>query len=219
MPGRDITAGMVTGLEAGVVREVLLGRFDILTDPLIAWTGPGTLAPTSTGDAALDGQIFVNLAPFMEMTNIVEDQGIGGPVTMTISGHDLDEDLLRQIVRDVRQWRGRGAWLWLGLLNVDEATVISNPVRIKTGVMTQMTVHRDREGATVSVTIDKDLGRSSSVPWRWIDHPRLFAADTFSSFVIELANKPEGFGDPRLSGSDPLDGARTDGDAAGDYRN
>ncbi len=193
MAGRDLTAGMVTSLEASVIRPVLLGRFDIVTDPLIAWTGPGTFAPSASGDDALDGQVFVNLAPFLELSNITEDQGIGGPANITISGHDLDEDLLQQIVKDKRQWRGRSAWLWMGLLNTDEATVVADPARIKTGVMTQMVVTRDQRTASVTVTIDKDLGRANSAPFRWLDHARLFPADTWSSFIVDLINKPGGF--------------------------
>ncbi len=208
---RDITSGMVTALEAGTVRETLLGRFDILTDPLIAWTGPGTFAPTSTGDAALDGQIFVNMAPYVEMTDVIEDQGIGGPVTMTVSGHDLDFELLKQIVNDKREWRGRSAWLWLGLLNADEASVVPNPMRVKTGVMTHMQVKRDAQGATVTVTIDKDLGRAQDVPWRWLDHVRLFPADTWSSFILELSNQPQGLGDPPIHTGPNPKGPKTGG--------
>lgn len=192
---RDITAGMVTGLEDGVVRPVLIGRFDIVTDPLSAWTGPGSLAPTGTGDPALDGEIFVGIAPYLELTDVVEDQGIGGPVQITISGHDIDEELLRQVVRDKRQWRGQPAYLWLGLLNADESTLIADPMRIKTGVMTQMIVLRSAETATVTVTIDTDLGGAKDAPWRWIDHPLFYPADTFSTFIIALFNKPEGLTD------------------------
>lgn len=195
MPGRDLTSGMKTALEGAVIRPVLIGRFDILNDPLVAWTGPGTFAPTSTGDPALDGQVFFGMAPYIEMADVVEDQGIGGPTTLKVAGHDLDEELLRQIVRDKRTWRGRGAWLWLGLLNVDEATVLPDPVRIKTGIMAQMTMGRDGEDATVTVTIDRDLGRAQGALWRWLDHTRIFPNDAWSTFMIELANKPEGLFD------------------------
>ena len=186
---------MVTGLEAGTIRPVLLGRFDILTDPLVAWTGYGVFAPVGTGDAALDGQTFFAMAPFMELSDVVEDQGIGGPTTITVSGHDLDEELLRQIIRDKRQWRGRKAWLWLGLLNADEATVIANPARIKTGVMTQMITSRDGEDSSITVTIDKDLGRAQGSLFRWLDHTRIYPADTWSTFIIQLSNQPGGITD------------------------
>lgn len=198
MPGRDITAGMKTALEAGAVRTVLLGRFDIVTDPLIAWTGPGTFLPTSTGDPALDGQTFIGMAPYIELSDIAEDQGIGGPTTIVVSGHDLDEDLLRQIVRDKRVWRGRGAWLWLGLLNADEATVVANPVRMKTGVITQMSIIRDKEQASVAVTIDRDLGRAQGALYRWLDHTRIYPGNTWSTFIIRLSNQPGGITDTPL---------------------
>ncbi len=200
MVGRSLTGGMVTGLEAKVIRPVLIARFDIVTDPLIAWTGPGTFAPDMSGDPKLDGQVFVNLAPLLELSDVTEDQGIGGPTGITVTGHDLDEDLLQQIVKDKRQWRGQPAWLWMGLMNSDEATVIADPTRIKTGVMTQMIVKRDAAGATVTVTIDRDLGRARSAPFRWIDHTRLFSLDLWSTFIIDLANQPGGFTVTPLSG-------------------
>jgi hypothetical protein len=194
---RDITAGMTTALGAGVIRPVLIGRLDIASDPVVAWTGPGVFAPTGTGDAALDGRTFLPLAPFLEMSPIEEDQGIGGPVTLALTGHDLDEETLRQVVRDKRQWRGQPAYLWLGLLAADEKSVIADPVRIKSGVMTGMTVLRNKETAEVRVTLDADLGNARSAPYRWLDHSRIYPSDTFSAYIIKLANKPQG-----LTGAD-----------------
>lgn len=201
---RDLTAGMQTAVQAGVIRPVLIGRLDILSDPVVAWTGPGIFAPTGTGDVALDGQTFQPLAPFLEMSPITEDMGIGGPVTLSLTGHDLDQEALRQVVRDKRQWRGRKAWLWLGLLDADEKTVIASPTRVKTGVMTSMVTVRDKDTAEVRVTIDRDLGNARSAPYRWLDHGRLFPTDTFSAFDIKLANKPAGLeaSDVRGQGGD-----------------
>ena len=193
MSGRDITGAMKTGLESPVIRPVLIGRLDILTDPITVWTGPGTLIGSGTGDAAFDGQTFTNMAPFLEMADITEDQGIGEATSLTVTGHDLDEDLLWQVVRQRYQWRGRRAWLWMGLLNEDEATVIADPIRIKTGIMSLMTVERAADKATVTVTIDRDLGRAKGAPWRWIDHQRLDPNDLWSTFIQDLANTPEGF--------------------------
>lgn len=211
MAGRDVTAGAVTALTAGTVRPVLIGRLDIATDPVVAWTGPGTFLPTGSGDAALDGQTFLPMAPFVELSSITENQGIGGPATLTVAGHDLDEDLLLQVVNDKRTWRGRKAWLWLGLLNVDEATVVVDPFRIKTGVMVDMRVVREPDNNTIQVSIDKDLGNARAAPLRWIDHVRFFTADTFSTFVIALANKPQGFNASDLRNQEPLPQRRPSG--------
>lgn len=205
MAGRDLTTGMHSFLGAGTIRPVLICRLDIVTDPLTAWTGPGTFAPTGTNDLALDNQTFLNMAPIVDVSNIIEDQGIGGAMTLTVSGHHLDDNLLRQIVRDRRQWRGQSAYLWLGLLLEDEYSVIANPMRIKTGVMTQMTVSRNKDEAIIIIEIDKDLGRAKSAALRWIDHQRLWPGDTWSAFIYDLMNQPEGFTNTSIgsSGSPP----------------
>ena len=202
---RDLTAGMTTALDGATIRPVLIGYLAIDTDPVISWTGPGVFAPTGTDDAILNGKTFMPMAPFVKMSSILEDQSIGGPVTLTLSGHDLDEELLRQVVNDKRAWRGKAAYLWLGLLNSDEASVVADPVRIKTGVITNMVVSRTKDDMTVSVIIDRDLGNARSAPFRWIDHPRLFSTDTWSTYVKKLANKPRG-----LEASDVIQTSPTD---------
>lgn len=199
---RDLDPVVGTALVSPVIRPVLLVRLDIASDPLTAWTGPGVFVPTGSGDAALDNQIFLNAAPIVDLTGITENKDIGGPVTLTVSGHDLEEDLLAQIISDRRQWRGRKAWLWLGLLAADQKSVIGNPFRLKTGVIVSINTLRNHETSTVSVTIDRDLGNARSAPFRYQDHPRFWDGDTFGTFLTKLANKPQGFGD---------DGGRNDG--------
>lgn len=204
---RDMTAGMSTALQGPVIRPALIVQLDIEADPLNVWTGPGILAPSGTSDAHLNGNTFLNAAPIQEMSEIVEDQGIGEPVTISVAGHDLDEPLLRQIVRDTRRWRGRAARIWMALMNVDEATIVSEPVRVKTGVITQIRIKRDHEsGSEVSVIIDHDLGKSKSAPWRWVDHALIYPSDTFSSYVVRLANEPEGLTERALYDIEGHDG-------------
>jgi len=189
---RDMTTAMSDALQETSVRPVLIGRFDIVSDPVYVWTGPGIFGPSGSGDSAMDGQNFDPLAPFVEISNIAEDQGIGGPVTITLSGQDLDETALRQVVRDKRQWRAQKAYLWSGLLDTDNYTVISYPVRIKSGIMTNMRVNRGAEESTVSVTLDRDRGGAISAPFRWIDHPRIYPSDKWGTFLPKLSNNPEG---------------------------
>lgn len=193
MSGRDITVGVVNSLSSGVVRPVLLGYLDIKDDPISAWTGPGVLAPAGSDDAVLNGQTFMPLAPFVNLSDIAEDRGIGGPATLTVTGHELDSPILQQAIADKRTWRGRRAYLWLGLMNDDEFTVVADPFRIKAGVMTKMSINRTADKATVDVIIDRDLGNASAAPYRWVDHVRLWPGDKFSAFVTKLANKPQGF--------------------------
>jgi hypothetical protein len=189
---RALSAPMQTAVAAAVIRPCLVARLDIAGDPVTAWTGPGNFAPTGTGDTSLDGQTFVPTDSLIDLSSIMENQGIGGPVTITMAGASLNLDMLKQVIRDKRVWQGRNTWLWLALLSADESTVVANPTRIKTGVISSIVINRVGLATTVSVTIDKDLGRSRGAPFRWTDHPRIYSADTFSTYVKMLANKPAG---------------------------
>lgn len=189
---RDLTLGTKLGLEAPDVRPVLIGRLDILDDPVYSWTGPGLFVPTGSGDSALDGNTYDPAESFLDISSIKEDQGIGGPVSITATAHLRDEPLLRQLVKDRRAWRGRPAYLWLGLMNNNDSAVIPYPTRIKTGVMSSMIIERSTETASVIITIDADLGNARSAEFRWLDHARYHPDDTWSSYILSLANKPLG---------------------------
>lgn len=184
---------MSTALQGSVVTPVLIGRLDIKDDPVTAWTGPGIFAPTGTGDADLDGQTFDPVGSFVEVSNIAEDQSFGQPVVITLTADDLDLVAMRQIVRDKRIWRGRKAWLWLGLISADQKTVVADPVRIKTGFMTKIMIGRGVRVTTLTVNVDVDRSNALAAAFRLIDHVKFWPADSFSTFIIKLANKPQGF--------------------------
>lgn len=191
---RDITAGAQSALQDRVVRPVLIVRLDILNDPFRAWTGPGTFAPTGSSDSALNDQTFQSVDVPTEVSDITEDQGTGEPLRLSASAHSAAAPLLRQIVRDKRMWRGRKAWAWLGLLEENQLSVVDDPIRIKTGFMTSMLLTRNDETVDIQVTIDLDMSNANAPPFRILDHSRTYPSDTFSAFMIKLANKPEGLG-------------------------
>jgi len=189
----NVTANMASALSGNIIRPCLVAYLDIDTDPVSAWTGPGIFAPTGTADSVLNNKTFQPLAPVVSMSPIVEDQAMGGAVTLTLTGHDLDSEALSQVVKNKYAWRGKDAYLWLALLDTDEGSVIDDPVRIKTGLMVQMAVMRRAESAVVRCTIDVDLGNARAAPYRYQDHSRLHAGDTFGAYMVALANKPGGF--------------------------
>ena len=204
------TAQVQTALEAPIVRPVLIARFDIAVDPVLGWTGPGLFAPTGTGDAALDGQIFDPQEAPVEVSDFVDNQGIGEAVTITMSAVDLDQDVLRQLVRDRRNYLGRKAWIWFGLLDDTEAAVLPDPERLKTGVIVSMSRRRLNGEEVVDIVIDEDLGGRSGSELRIIDHTRFHAGDTFSSFVLKLVNRPSGVR-ATIRSSDVADGPTPSG--------
>ena len=189
---RNLTSGVETALQQDEVLPVLIARLDIVGDPIYSWTGPGLFVPTGTGDSALDGNTYDPAEAFIDLSVIKEDQGIGSPVTITAKAHLRNEPLLRQIVKDKRVWRGQPAYLWLGLLNTNESAVIPNPTRIKTGVISSIIVTRSDDAASIDLVIDTDLGNARSAEFRWLDHARYHPGDTWSSYILKLANKPLG---------------------------
>lgn len=191
---RAMTAAAQAQYKSSFIQPLLIGRLDILNDPVFGWNGYGFYAPTGTGDAALDGFMFEPMDAFIDMSDIQEDQGVGKPLNLTVAGHDLDEGLLRQVVRDKRSWLGRKAYIWAGLLN-DEKTAVADPTRMKTGVMTSMEVRREAGQSIIAVSIDVDTRNVGAASFRILDHPRLVVGDTFSSYMIKLANKGARFTD------------------------
>lgn len=204
---RDMSGDMQNAVSGAIFRPVLIGYLDIMTDPVQMWTGPGTFGPSGTPDTILNGKLFTPFESFVDVSDIKEDDGIGGPVTILLKGADLDETALRQIVRDRRQWRGRAAYLWLGILNTAENAVLSYPIRIKTGVMTRFLVSRAPQGVSLELTVDEDLGGAKSAPFRITDHREVYPTDTFSAYLVQLANKPQGLEQGDVRGSTAVDAA------------
>ena len=196
---RDLTSSMQTAIESPVIRPVALAYLDIASDPIAMWTGPGPFQPTGSPDGVLNAKTFQPSAAFADMSEIQEDEGIGGPVTILLQGSSLDEPALRQLVRDKRQWRGRRAYIWLGYLNENLYAVHEWPVRIKTGIMVAAEVRRGTEEVSIQLVIDEDMQNAKTAAFRITDHARIHPTDTFSSFVTELANKPNGLERPRSS--------------------
>jgi hypothetical protein len=194
---RELTTAMQAAIDAPVIRPVALAYLDIASDPIAMWTGPGSFQPTGSPDGVLNGKTFLPSAAFADMSEIQEDEGIGGPVTIVLQGSSLDEPALRQFVRDRRQWRGRRAYIWLGYLNENLYAVHEWPVRIKTALMVDVKVRRGVDDVSIQLVIDEDLGRAKTAAWRITDHARIHPTDTFSSFVTDLANKPNGLERPR----------------------
>lgn len=194
---RPMSSAMSTALSNQVIRPVLIAYLDIASDPISMWTGSGTFQPTGSTDSILNGKSFYPSQSFADVSDIKEDQGIGGPVTIILKANELDTDALRQIVRDKREWRGRPAYLWMGLFNEAMNAVLEYPIRIKTGIMTSVTIARSTNEVYIELVIDADLQNARTAAFRLLDHGRVWSADTFSSFIIELSNKPSGLERPR----------------------
>lgn len=194
----DLTPAMQTAAEADVLSPVIIARLDFEGDPLTVWDGPGIFVPTATGDAALDGQTFTSVGNLGQISNIVSTDGISDPLTAALSGVDIDDPLLRQIIRDKRAWRGREAWVWMGFIDMTDPDrpIVIHPIRLKYAYMTKISTNRDRETGVVTVIIDEDLDRAQGHIYRYADQRNYFPTDTAGDFMHQLANSPTGIHGP-----------------------
>ncbi len=189
----DVTEQFKAAVEGQRIQPVLIMSIDIDNDPFYAWTGPGIFAPSSTGDTALDGKQFTPISRIISISDFVENQQSGVAMTISAMANDLDEPMLRQIVRDRRAWHGRPVLIWIGFLDTDNVSVVPNPLRVKTGILSNISIDDGVEGGIVSVTVDADLGGATGRGMKIKDHGTLWNnEDTFGSYVQELINQPKG---------------------------
>lgn len=189
----DITQDMKDASEKRFFQPVVIAYLDIQGDPIAMWTGNGDFMPSGTGDNVLNGKTFLRSESFADISEIQTDQGIGGPVTVSLKANDLDESALRQVVRDKRLWLGRKAYVWLGLYDEDAKQVLSDPIRMKSGILASAEVTRNDSSTALNFTIDSDLQNARGAEFLLISHPNAAPGDTFTSFMLELSNKPNGF--------------------------
>lgn len=189
----DLTQDMQDATESKTFRPIVIAYLDILGDPIAMWTGNGDFAPTGGSDPVLNDKIYYRSESFANISEIQQDEGIGAPVAITLKANDLDESALRQVIRDKRRWLGRNAYIWLGIYDEDGKTVLSEPTRIKTGILAEAQIARADGDVSLQFSVDSDLQNAKSAALRYVQHQNIFEGDTFSSYIVELANKPGGF--------------------------
>lgn len=176
-------------LAAAVVRPAHIGVLEFKDDILRGWSGPGTFAPTGTGDADLDGNTFESAAGAVEISGFGQDQGLGTPVTVSFAAGEMeDEDVVRQLIADRRAYLGRKARFWLGFLTADESSVLPEIEPMFSGVMVSAQTQRQPgDPAIISVTCDQDTQKANAAPLRWIDHQTHYSGDTATSHINDLS--------------------------------
>ncbi len=168
-------------------------RLDIKDDPVLVWTGIGVYSPTGTGDEALDGLSFDGIANVGEIGAIVEAREGSQAVSLSLSGVDLEDPALRQVVFDERTWQFRSAWMWIVLCDED-GEPIGKPVRVKRGRIDQMN-HEDDEESIIRVEVESHQAYvASAISTRYSEQSEIDPTDVSQQHVHDLANKVAGIG-------------------------
>lgn len=190
MPGgRDLHASTAAALDAEAVYTAWLFRLDIADDPVIVWTGARDYTPAGTGDAALDGFLFERVGFPGNIGNVVDGRGGSQALSLSLPGVDLNDEALKQVVKDKRRWQFRQAWVWIATLDANY-NVVGVPFRVKTGRIDKMNIGQGRKGNYVNVTIESHQAYASEVANTKYSELRDFdPTDTSQNYVHDLANR------------------------------
>ncbi|GJL93418.1 hypothetical protein [Hyphococcus sp.] len=178
-----------TIVSAPVVRPVLVGLLDFADDPVYGHTGNGVLAISGTGDPDLDGNLFAPAEGAVSVTDFVENMGNGEGITLTFAAPDVDADVIKQIVRDGRQWILRKAKVWIFFQKANEAELEPFYRQLFGGVMVKAKTSRaHNEPGVIVIDCDTDYALAEGSEARLQDHGRFVSGDGFSSFILDLVN-------------------------------
>lgn len=178
-----------TIVSAPVVRPVFVGLLDFTDDPVYGWTGNGLLAVSGTGDPDLDGNLFAPAEGALTVTDFVENMANGEGITLTFAAPDNDADVVKQIVRDGRQWILRKLKIWIFFQKENEAEVESFHRQLFSGVMIKAKTSRQLDQAgVITIDGDTDFALAAGAPARLLDHVRFNATDTATSWILDLVN-------------------------------
>ena len=172
---------------AGKLKWAWAFHLDIADDPITVWTGPGVFAPTGTADTALNGKTFdsVGSAPALSISPVTDDDRGVSPLSVTLSGADLNADGAKQFLRDRRAYQGRRALVWVCLLDEEYQDALAE--RYYTGLMSTV-AFQDGAEPSLSLTIDRDLRVVRTPPRRLVRQKEIWPNDTFADFVTAAAN-------------------------------
>ena len=189
MTARSFPSAVNDRLDDNLPIPVFFVRLNIDTDPVYAWTGFGPKSFTSTGDSALDGITFLGIGNIAEIGSLEEKEDGSQSVPLILPGVDLNDDVLKQIVRDNRTWRRKKGYIWFTTMEPD-GTLSGTPTRVKTGRMDVFSVEQDGEEGVVKVDLEAFASHvSEALNSAYSEQVFLIdSTDTSQNFAHALAN-------------------------------
>jgi len=140
----------------GTIRPFWVGYLDFLGDPVRVCTLPYDWTPTGTGDADLDGLVFMSFpAAFINVSPVRHQADGSDTVSVSLSGIPGADTTLLTALADRSKWRGRVARLWRGLANSEFVPTVLEGYY--TGYMMQPLFAGDPTTQTVQIQIENYL--------------------------------------------------------------
>lgn len=194
---RPLENATKTALDQPVLPLAVILYLDIQDDPLYAWSGIGNLVfgPGETGDPSLDGNLFSGTGSIIEVSTVSEGVGGSDALDITMPGVDINEPLLRQLIRDRKRWQFRRAVVWAMVLDPDTGAIEGKPFRIKTGRIDRMPfAENDKQGVVKCKIEGQQAYGNTPLATRYGEAIDINPNDVSGKYVHSLANMTAAIG-------------------------
>lgn len=202
MTARPLDTATAAAFQQSDLPIAFIIYLDILSDPLLTWTGMGDLVFTAgqTGDALLDGQTFTGSGTLFEIGASTDAIGGSDVMTLSLAGVDITMPLLRQLIYNRNRWQFRRATVWMMVLDPVTYAIAGKPFRVKTGRMDQMPYSESANGGIVQCKIEgqQAYGKQPSMT-RYSEQLDLDSGDISQNYIYSLANMTAALGTPSNS--------------------
>lgn len=142
---RDLTAGMITEIDAKELRPLFLVKAEFTSGDVNFWTGHGEITYNS--------ETYTGAGNLLDVSNLAETQElIANGVDVTLTG--LPSSLVALALSE--PYQGRPLTIWFGCLD-GAGTLIADPYMIFKGLMDVMVIEDDAQTAKITVAAESSL--------------------------------------------------------------
>lgn len=175
---RDITAAMLTQLNASQVKLAIFVEIFFTSGALNLWSG--------IGDKTWDSKTWTGTGSLLSITPAAETSSIrANGAVITLNG--VDPALISVALQEGRQ--GRPVNCWLGFLDLSTEAVIVDPATFFKGRLDVMAIDDGAETATIAVHAESrliDLERPSNRRYTLEDQQRDYPNDLGFEYINDI---------------------------------
>jgi hypothetical protein len=183
---RTIAPATQAELAQSQLAPVLFVELDFASGFIRLWSGVGPIT--------WNGQTWTGGGQLLEVSSIEETKAVEATAaSITLSG--VPSELVAVAYGDFSQ--GRPVRIWLGLMNMNNGTILENPVQIFAGRMDTIGDADSGETATIAVSAESNLADLDRLRVRYYtdqDQQRIFEGDRSLRYIPSMQDRPVTWG-------------------------
>jgi hypothetical protein len=178
---RTIAPATQAELAQSQLAPVLFVELDFASGFIRLWSGVGPIT--------WNGQTWTGGGQLLEVSSIEETKAVEATAaSITLSG--VPSELVAVAYGDFSQ--GRPVRIWLGLMNMNNGTILENPVQIFAGRMDTIGDADSGETATIAVSAESNLADLDRLRARFYtdqDQQRIFEGDRSLRYIPSMQDR------------------------------